>query len=266
MDGGLVGHGVQSVVEVGPLVLAAPVAAAAGLVTFLSPCCLPLVPGYLAYVTGMAGSEAQRAGGGRAAGKGRRGSAVAGTLLFVLGFSAVFVSFGAAFGEAGNSLLEHQKGLCQILGALTVLLGLAFVGVFERIPLFSRGFRPSWRPRIGLAGAPMLGVLFAISWTPCIGPTLASVLGLSMSSGSTGVRGAFLAFCYSLGIGIPFVLAAIAIGRTMRLVSFARRHARGVGYFGGALLVLVGVLQVSGLWNVAIDGMRTWMASYTPSL
>jgi cytochrome c-type biogenesis protein len=303
MSGG-VGHLILS----GPLLLAVPVAAAAGAVTFLSPCVLPLVPGYLSYVTGMSGVDAQATvggpGGAPPAGEGRGGSppgggpgsgaaqapggvavttvapsapvpprrrharrrAVLGTLLFVLGFSAVFASEGVAFGGLGALLQRHSVGLTQVLGALTIVLGLLFSGVLDRVPAAGRILRPSVRPRAGLAGAPMLGVLFGLSWTPCVGPTLTFVLTLSMTSG-TAVRGAILAFAYGLGLGIPFLIVALAFERGVAAFSFARRHARAFSLAGGAMLVAVGVLEVSGAWSSALLWLKThWISGYQSPL
>ena len=290
MSGG-VGHLILS----GPLLFAVPVAAAAGAVTFLSPCVLPLVPGYLSYVTGMSGVDAQQAAetgaggdpgpaGGAAPGPAAvavttvapstpvtaarppRRRAVLGTLLFVLGFTAVFASLGVAFGGLGALLERHSVGLTQVFGVLTIVLGLLFAGAFDRIPVTGRILRPSIRPRAGLAGAPMLGVLFGLSWTPCVGPTLTFVLTLSMTSG-TAVRGAILTVAYGLGLGIPFLIVALAFERGVAAFGFARRHARAFSVVGGAMLVAVGILEVTGAWSSALLWLKThWISSYQSPL
>jgi cytochrome c-type biogenesis protein len=290
--------GVGQLVTSGPLLLALPVAAAAGAVTFLSPCCLPLVPGYLSYVTGMAGASGVQPvpvaddPPGQAASVGvapsgvavaarpaapaapavpapppaARGRVVAGTALFVLGFSVVFVAYGAALGGLGHLLTGHARLLTQILGVLTILLGLLFAGVFDRFSFAGRIVRPSARPKAGLAGAPLLGVMFGLGWTPCIGPTLTAVLALSASSG-TAARGALLAFVYALGLGVPFLLVAFGFQMAMRAFAFARRRARLITQIGGAMLVCVGLLEVTGAWSTFMAWLQVhWVGSYQPPL
>jgi cytochrome c-type biogenesis protein len=286
---------VGSLVASGPLILAVPVAAAAGAVTFVSPCCLPLVPGYLSYVTGMSGAAAQSetsrpvaaATGARSAAvtsgaqladgppgapaEARaavltgppRSRVVAGTALFVLGFSALYTSYGVAFGSVGTTLRSHQHGLTLVLGALTIALGLLFAGVLDRFMFAGRIIKPSLRPRAGLAGAPLLGVLFGLGWSPCIGPTLTAVLTLALNSG-TAARGAFLAFVYCLGLGVPFLIMAVGFSRGIRAFGFARRHARLVTGIGGGMLVAVGLLEVTGAWTAAISWLQIhWFQGYS---
>ncbi|MFE1876428.1 cytochrome c biogenesis CcdA family protein [Streptomyces sp. NPDC059496] len=252
----------ESIIHSGPLFMAIPLAATAGVISFLSPCVLPLVPGYLSYVAGMAGSNKRE---NVEDSRGARHRALLGTILFTLGFSAVFVSFGAAFGFAGNSLLEQQAAITRVLGGVTILMGLAFLGAFERFLWTGRTLRPAWKPKMGLAGAPVLGFMFGLSWTPCIGPTLASVLGLSMSSG-TAWRGAALALAYSAGIGAPFIFASFAFERAMKVLAFARKHTLLITRIGAGMLILIGVMQVTGLWGYAMSELRSWIAGYTPAL
>jgi cytochrome c-type biogenesis protein len=293
---------VVSLVSSGPLLLAIPVAAAAGAVTFLSPCCLPLVPGYLAYITGMSGAdattapeaataetgtadataaavaaegEADGASGGvttraraRATAPAERhtGRTVAGTALFIVGFSAVFSLAGLAVGGLGQLFSAHDSTLTRVLGGVTILLGLLFFGAFDRFMFAGRIFKPSAMPRAGLAGAPLLGVLFGIGWTPCIGPTLTAVLTLSLQSG-TAARGAFLAFVYGLGLGIPFLIVALAFTRLVNVLSFFKRNARTVSRVGGVMLVAVGLLEATGAWTSAVNWLHThWLSGYNVPL
>jgi cytochrome c-type biogenesis protein len=257
----------------GPLLLALPVAAAAGLVSFLSPCVLPLVPGYLSYVAGLSGRELEEGVAARpaevaAAGGGTatlvrpatvvqpvRGRVVAGAGLFVLGFTVVFVAYGALFGTLGNTLRIHQRGIEQVLGALTVVLGLAFAGVFSKLPLANREWRLHRMPARGLLGAPLLGVLFGVGWTPCIGPTLVAVQGLALNS-ATAARGATLSAAYCVGLGVPFLLVAIGIRRGLGALAVVRRHTRAVTMVGGVLLVAVGLLEFTGTWNDLVLALR----------
>jgi cytochrome c-type biogenesis protein len=311
-----VSGGLQHLIVSGPVLLAIPVAAAAGAVTFLSPCCLPLVPGYLSYLTGMSGAAANdrpreaaaspapveaavggvsRSGGALAlapapagssvaapsantgaastgsattarlvdAGTPARGRIMLGALLFVLGFSALYALEGVAVAGVGGTLTVHRAGLTQVLGGLIILLGLLFIGLFDRFSFTGRIVKPGFRPRAGLAGAPLLGVLFGLGWTPCTGPTLGAVLTLGFTSG-TALRGGLLAFVYALGIGIPFLIVAFAFQRGVNVFAFARRHARLITRIGGILLITVGVLEVTGAWAAAITWLQVhWLNGYT---
>jgi cytochrome c-type biogenesis protein len=265
--------GISGLVSAGPLLLAIPVAAAAGAVTFLSPCVLPLVPGYLSYVTGMSGASVEASGqavAGQPApsqqARASRSRAVAGTALFVLGFSALFATYGVAFGSIGLTLRAHQRGLTEVLGVVLILLGLLFAGAFDRFSFSGRVVKPTVRPRAGLASAPLLGVLFGLGWTPCIGPTLAAVLTLGVTAGTAG-RSAVLAFVYGLGIGIPFLIVAFGVDRGMAMFGFARKHARLIMRIGGVLLIVVGVLEVTGAWTSALTWLQVhWTNGYNPPI
>jgi cytochrome c-type biogenesis protein len=234
----------------GALLLAVPVALIGGLVSFFSPCVLPLVPGYLSYVTGVSGADL---------GDARRGRMAAGSSLFVLGFTAVFVSGGALFGGFGYTLQAYKDPITKVLGALTILLGIAFMGVVPG--LFQREFRLHKRPTIGLVGAPLLGVLFGVGWTPCLGPTLAAVNALSMNQASAG-RGALLTAVYCAGLGVPFIVAAIAFRKALGAFSFVKRHYAWVMRIGGGMLVAVGVLLVTGAWDWIIYQMQGWSGGF----
>lgn len=237
----------------GSLLLAVPVALIAGLVSFFSPCVVPLLPGYLSYVTGLSGLELHSA---------RRSRMLAGTVLFVLGFSAVYVSLGSLFGAVGFRLLAHERTLQTVLGVVTIAVGLVFMGL---VPFGQRDIRVHTVPAVGLAAAPMLGVLFGVGWTPCLGPTLAAVLSLSANEASAA-RGAFLTLMYCLGLGIPFVVAGLGLRRGMGAVSWVRRHQLAVMRIGGAMLVAVGLLLVTGAWDALVSELRSWSAGFTAGL
>lgn len=228
----------------GSLLLAVPIAVLAGLVSFFSPCCLPLLPGYLSYMTGVGVQDLDSA---------RRSRMLVGSVLFVLGFSVVFVTGGLLFGSIGARLSAHQRPISIVMGSIVILLGLAFMGF---IPMAQREFRIHAVPAVGLGVAPLLGALFAFGWIPCIGPTLGTVLTLANTEG-TAARGAFLSFTYSLGLGIPFVLAALGFSRFMRALTWFKRHQRAVNVAGGVMLVTVGVLLVTGAYDALVLDLRS---------
>lgn len=232
----------------GAMVLALPVALLAGLVSFLSPCVLPLVPGYLGYVGSMSATGAD---GGPRARKASAARLAGGVALFVAGFTAVFVAYGVLAGSLGGALREHSGTVSRVLGVVVVVMGLVFMGF---VPFLQADTRRHVSPRAGLWGAPLLGIVFAIGWTPCIGPTLAAILALGLESGSA-LRGGVLAVAFCLGLGLPFVLAAFGIGRSERALAFLRRHRRTVMRLGGALLVLLGLALVTGVW----DSWAQWL-------
>ena len=247
---------IQDTITDGTLLLAVPLALAAGVVSFLSPCVLPLVPGYLSYVTGLSAAEVFDEA------PTRRGRLVAGALLFVAGFTVVFVSAGVLLGSVGGFLLENQEVLQRVLGSLTIVLGLAFIG---GLPWMQRDLRLHRKPATGLAGAPMLGVLFGLGWTPCIGPTLGAVMALGIDGG-TAVRGGVLAVAYCLGLGLPFVLTALGFDRAMSAFAWVRRHQVWMMRAGGAMLVTIGVLLVTGVWNDMTIAMQVWVNGFTPAI
>ncbi|MEY9951970.1 cytochrome c biogenesis CcdA family protein [Leifsonia sp. EB34] len=243
---------VGQIVFSGQLLLALPIALLAGLVSFASPCVLPLVPGYLAYVGGISDPGAKR----------DRGRVLTGVALFVLGFAVVFIAYGAAFGALGSWLIRWQEVVIQVLGVLVIVMGLVFIGQFS---FLQRTIKPTWRPATGLIGAPLLGVVFGLGWTPCIGPTLAAILSLSVGSGSPW-RGALLGLFYCVGLGIPFLLVALGFDWVAGSVAFVKRHIRVVNIIGGALLVVIGVLMASGLWTDFMSQFLEVIRGFEPAI
>lgn len=239
-------------VMTGPMLAALPVALLAGLVSFASPCVLPLLPGYVGYFGGMSGTTTA------AAGRRSAGRLTVGVGLFVLGFTAVFVVLGVAFGTMGQLLAQWEDVLMRVLGVVVILMGLAFAGY---VPFLERTRRPRMSPRAGLWGAPMLGAVFGLGWTPCIGPTLAAVLTLSLDAASAG-RGAVLAATYGLGLGVPFLLFAVLFSRSRRALALLRRHRVTIARLGGGLLVVVGLAMVTGVWSVIAGRLQGLVADF----
>ena len=274
------------IVTDGSLLLAMAVAALVGLISFASPCCLALIPGYVGYVAGLAGADVTaenrptaKATAGAAPGAApasvpppttaaattpsptlavpSRRRLLAGSLLFVAGFSAVFISFGALFGGLGRLLYEWAPTLTRVAGVVTIVMGLSFLGA---LTWFQRERRINRRPPAGLAGAPVLGVVFGLGWTPCLGPTLAAVNTLAYTEASA-LRGAILGLAYCLGLGVPFVLVALGTRRALRFSALARRHAPTVMRVGGVLLIVLGILLLTGWWDAMMIWLRAWLAT-----
>jgi cytochrome c-type biogenesis protein len=227
----------------GSLLLAIPVALVAGLVSFFSPCVIPLLPGYLSYATGLSGADLEDA---------RRGRMLAGAVLFVLGFSVVYVVTGFTAGSIGGWLVRSRSQLEVVLGVVLVLLGLAFAGL---VPFLQREVRVHSVPAVGLAAAPLLGFLFGLGWIPCVGPTLSAIITLGLNEG-TADRGALLAGVYCIGLGLPFIVAALAYRRALGAFAFVRRHQQWVTRLGGLMLVLVGLALLTGFWDQAVSWLQ----------
>lgn len=235
----------------GALALALPIAFAAGLLAFLSPCVLPLVPGYLGYVTGTSSPDELR-----------RGRTTLGAALFVLGFSAVFLGISVLSATVGVFFLQYGPLLERIGGAVIIGLGLVFIG---QVTFLQRQLTPAWRPRAGLAGAPLLGAVFAIGWTPCLGPTLVAMTALASYQGDPG-RAAIVGLFYCLGLGIPFLLVALGFGWVGSSVTWVRRHIRVFNIVGGALLMTMGVLMITGLWGALLSSFLGVVNGFAPAL
>jgi cytochrome c-type biogenesis protein len=235
----------------GSMALALPVALLAGLVSFFSPCVVPLLPGYLSYATGLGAAEVVE-------GSPHRGRMLAGASLFVLGFAVVFVITGVVAGSAGRLLAEYRGVLTRALGVLIILLGLIFAGL---LPIGQRDLRLHRIPAVGVAAAPLIGVVFALGWTPCLSPTLGVVVNLGFNEG-TALRGGLLGFVYALGLGIPFVIAGLAFTKMARAVAFLRERQQLIMRIGGISMIIVGLLLVSGTWNTLTAVLRQWASSF----
>ena len=228
----------------GFLLTAFPIAIFAGLISFISPCVLPLVPGYLSFAAGF--SQA-------------RGKVFLGSFLFVAGFSALFISYGALFGELGARISVHEELITRFMGILTILMGVIFLGAFPMMPTL----RPKISTTGGLVGAPILGFLFGVGWTPCIGPALASVEALAFQE-SSALRGAILSLGYCLGLGLPFIATGLFLDRSQSLRRVMVKNGGNISKIGGALLILIGVLQLTGLWTTLMIEMRNLISNFAP--
>jgi cytochrome c-type biogenesis protein len=236
----------------GNFALALPIALLAGLVSFASPCVLPLVPGYLGYIGGFAGEGDKR----------DRRRLLLGVSLFILGFSLVFIATGVLFGTAGLLLRSWLDIITPIAGVVIIIMGLVFVGQFT---FLQRQFKPQWKVATGLAGAPLLGIVFAIGWTPCLGPVLIAVNAIVFDNGDPW-RGGLLALAYCIGLGVPFLLVALGVSWFAGSVTWLKRHVRVINVIGGSVLVLIGVLMVSGLWRTLISSFGAVINGFVPAL
>jgi cytochrome c-type biogenesis protein len=235
----------------GSMILALPVALLAGLVSFFSPCVVPLLPGYLSYATGLGAAEVVE-------GTPRRGRMLAGASLFVLGFAVVFVITGVVAGSAGRLLAEYRGVITRVLGVLIIVLGLIFAGVLQ---IGQRDLRIHRIPTVGVAVAPLVGVVFALGWTPCLSPTLGVVVNLGFNEG-TALRGGLLGFVYALGLGIPFVIAGLAFTKMARAIAFLRERQQLIMRIGGISMIIVGLLLVTGTWNTLTAILRQWASNF----
>ena len=228
----------------GFLLVAFPIAILAGLISFLSPCVLPLVPGYLSFAAGYSKAK---------------GRVFLGSILFVLGFSVLFISYGALFGGIGSRIATNDETITRILGVLTILLGLIFMGSFPMM----RTFSPKIATNGGLIGAPLLGFLFGIGWTPCIGPALATVQTLAFQE-SSAARGAILSFGYCIGLGAPFIASGLYLDKSERLRKYLTKRGDLITKIGGALLILIGIAQILGLWTDLMISLRSLITDFAP--
>jgi cytochrome c-type biogenesis protein len=228
----------------GFLLVAFPIAILAGLISFLSPCVLPLVPGYLSFAAGYSKAK---------------GRVFLGSILFVLGFSVLFISYGALFGGIGSRIATNDETITRILGVVTILLGLIFMGSFPMM----RTFSPKIATNGGLLGAPLLGFLFGIGWTPCIGPALATVQTLAFQE-SSAARGAVLSFGYCIGLGAPFIASGLYLDKSERLRRYLTKRGDLITKIGGALLILIGIAQVLGLWTDLMISLRSLITDFAP--
>ena len=248
---------VGSTVASGSLLLALPLALLAGLVSFASPCVLPLVPGYLGYIGGLA--EAPTAGDAVATRRPRR-RMLLGVGLFVLGFTVVFVITGVVFGAAGFLLKQWMDIIIRVAGAVVIVMGLVFIG---RVTVLQRTVKPRWSVATGLAGAPLLGVVFALGWSPCLGPVLIAVNSIVIDQGDP-VRGGLVAIVYSLGLGLPFIGIALGLGWATGSVAWIKRHIRAINIAGGAVLIAIGLAMVTGLWSLLMSQLTAVVNVFAP--
>jgi cytochrome c-type biogenesis protein len=228
----------------GFLLVAFPIAILAGLISFLSPCVLPLVPGYLSFAAGYSKAK---------------GRVFLGSILFVLGFSVLFISYGALFGGIGSRIATNDETITRILGVMTILLGLIFMGSFPMM----RTFSPKIATNGGLIGAPLLGFLFGIGWTPCIGPALATVQTLAFQE-SSAARGAILSFGYCIGLGVPFIASGLYLDKSERLRKYLTKRGDLISKIGGVLLILIGIAQLLGFWTDLMISLRSMISAFTP--